>query len=258
MLRFLYAFLETGPQVTIQLYVLLAFQQSNTGASMSEKHAVTMLKILATVGSLSLSMVTYNDDLRMSEGDELSIPGFVVQIFYRLLIIASRILTLVIFTTAFKFYVLIILIAHWVLMAIWVHLDKTAFFTNAAGKFNKCFEIIFQILMGFIYMYCYITTVPGPTLVKQTIYYLLFYFENIIMLVLWIWFNEREFDTFEVSAITTILLTMILGIVFMLLYYKYFHPNTKREGLGREGSAHGERVAGTTAKVVFGRGNVFM
>ena len=255
MLRFLYAFLETGPQVTIQLYILLTFKLDLPDAIITQKHAITIIKIIASVASLSVSMVAYNDDLRATQGEGLSIIGWFFQILYRNLIIASRILIIVLFTTEFKLVVLPVLFCHWMLMIYWVKKDETKFFTKKDGRYNGCFEILFKILMGFIYIFCYITTKDGSTVISQIIYYLLLYLENISMMIAWTMLNDRNLDSFEITAVCVVFLAMILGIVFMLIYYKHFHPSIKRNNKENVAYDCTDSVAITAGKEFFRRRN---
>lgn len=70
--------------------------------------------------------------------------------------------------------------------------------------------------------------VEGPTCIKYVVFYIILFAENTLANVVWI-VNADEAVRNTLYYIPIILLNIvpfIFGIMFMLLYYKVFHPST--------------------------------
>lgn len=70
------------------------------------------------------------------------------------------------------------------------------------------------------------------------IYYLLILVENAALSALWyLYRSPLATDAFAVPALCVIFSSFLTGVVFMLMYYAFFHPNGPR--FGRSMSGHG-------------------
>lgn len=230
----IYAFLETGPQVTLQLYVLLTYQLSQHKGNISKTHAITITKIAFSIVMIAKSLACFKGDVRTALGRKLSIVGLLLQFLYRLMLISSRALAIVLFATVFNHMVFGLLAFHVLIMYFWLKADKKGdekgvFFTRAEGRLNGVFEILTKIVMAVIYTFCFFNVFEGNTLLVQSTYYLLFFAENISMMGAWLLMNGRHFDTYEIVATSLVFLTMFCGIILLVVFYEFFHPSILRE-----------------------------
>lgn len=204
------------------------------GPATNELYAAILVKVLVSVISFPIGLISFNDDLKASHGTKLSACGYACQITYRLLLLASRIITVVLFTWQFKMVAVYVLLVHWCVMIYWVKTDNPNFFAKHDGKFNGCLQALFKLITGFIYIFSYITTNFTDNrciIISQIIYYGLFFMENISMMVAWVMLNGRNCDYFEVISTSAVFLTTVLGIIFMTIYYKVFQPNIQKSNV---------------------------
>jgi len=276
LLRFLYAFMETAPQVIIQLYILLEKVMTNsmqkspspisgnmnnflnaTSSDFStintldsdadamklfvsrtvDHPATQIIKVVITLMGLTIALVGYNSDLRNAKGRDLPLPGFICQILYRFCVITSRILVFVFFLRTFEWYVFVVVfLSTWFLMVGWVVRSKWTFFSKGNQHINQVLDLLLKLLLGYVYVFCYIATHDGSQFWQMVVYYGFFYLENTVLLILCVALGKDTGDLEVVSVVAVSLVLMVCGVVFLYVYYEYFHPKNfrtvgKRRGL---------------------------
>jgi hypothetical protein len=83
--------------------------------------------------------------------------------------------------------------------------------------------------MGWVYVFCFVNLKPEPSRRKYALFYGITLLEEIGMLVSW-WLDASVRDDVDkpwyyYPAIPTVLGSFCLGMVFMFIYYKKFHPS---------------------------------
>ena len=79
--------------------------------------------------------------------------------------------------------------------------------------------------MGWVYEFTMINVKGSPTRWKYTVYYLLMLAENATMISLWFFIPENDPHWYHLPAFVGTSSAFFLGLVFMLLYYKKYHPD---------------------------------
>lgn len=227
MLRLIEAFLESAPQVVLQLYILSVVDHEIQW----DKDWITILSVLLSITSLGWSIVSYTHALRLSAKDKgLSVCGYTFQVTYRLCMVASRVVALVLFATQFEWVVFVVCFVHWIVMICWLHFQGTKFCSSPntpdrSEAVEKCLDRLFSVLMGFIHIFCFINTQEGATRQRVMTYYVLIFVENTLMIAAWYPTRRNSFGWLEYSAASFVLGGFLLGLISMLIYYKLFHPN---------------------------------
>lgn len=73
---------------------------------------------------------------------------------------------------------------HWSVMTFWIILQKTTFCSN------KCEETLYNVVMGFVYCFCYINLQEGNTRYRLMIFYTLIITQNFGSLLLYVLLSD--------------------------------------------------------------------
>ncbi|XP_002154136.2 XK-related protein 6 [Hydra vulgaris] len=222
MLRLVETFLESAPQVVLQLYVL---SQLNRAIDLN-KDWITVLAAVVSLISLAWSIVSYTHALRLCARENgLSLCGYIFQVIYRLSMIASRIVAMVLFASEYTWALFVVIFVHWLCMFIWLHFQNTNFCYSSNNLRRIFYEYTFISVLAFVYVFCFINAKKGMTRQRVKLYYILFFVENSLMIAAWYPSRKTTFGILEYGSLSIVWGAFILGLVSMLLYYKFFHPN---------------------------------
>ncbi|XP_041484029.1 uncharacterized protein LOC121430726 [Lytechinus variegatus] len=210
MLRLFESFMESAPQVVLQLYIMVATQDENfwTGTSA----AVSLFSLCWALGAYSRAHRKVRRDKKI-----VSWPGLVLQTIWRIGMISSRVMALVLFASVFKAFIFLAVGIHWIGMLVWVHLQKTDFCTNALE------ERLFNCVVATIYVFCFFNLKEGKSRKRVLVFYFTMFVENTVLLL--VWFNFRTVgEWYNVAGFTIVFGGYGIGVVSMVLYYRYLHP----------------------------------
>ena len=179
------------------------------------------LAITSSWISLSWSLVAYHKALRYSHDDHanMSIPGMVFYFLWRLLEIGPRVIALGLFAAMFKFVVLIIMGVHWIFMSSWLFCQKTKFYQN------RCEEKAFNIVCGYVLIFCFLNVRDGRTRYRMLVFYFILFVENWIMIGFWLYFTPQKSAWYYLPVLFTMGIASVLQIIVQLVYYGFFHPH---------------------------------
>ncbi|XP_055042239.1 XK-related protein 6b [Misgurnus anguillicaudatus] len=212
MLRLLETFLESAPQLVLQLCIMI---QKNRAEKLQCVSAV------ASLLSLSWVLASYHKLLRDSRDDKksMSYRGALVHLMWRFFTISSRALSFALFASVFHLYFGIFVVLHWCAMAFWVIHGGTDF------CMSKWEEVLFNMLVGVVYVFCWFNVKEGRTRYRMVVYYSLVLVENTILTALWYAYRDPvTTDSYAASALCGVFLCFMSGVACMVLYYGVLHP----------------------------------
>lgn len=214
MLRLFETYLEGCPQLILQLYAFLERGQANLS-----QYAVIMISCCA----ISWSTVDYQVALRKSLPDKNLLSGFcpkLTYLFYKLFTLLSWTLSIVLLLFVDVKIALFLLLFLWIIGFLWACIRQTQFCNSLSMEF------LYRIVVGVILVFTFFNIKGQDTKCPMSCYYTIRVLGTLgILTVFWTYplsiFNSDYF--IPISAI--VVLALLLGIVFLTVYYGVFHPN---------------------------------
>ncbi|XP_051014840.1 XK-related protein 9 [Acomys russatus] len=218
MLRLFETYLEGCPQLILQLYAFLQYGQANLS-----QYAVIMVSCCA----ISWSTVDFQIALRKSLPDKRLLSGLcpkLMYLFYKLFTLLSWMLTVVLLLFLDVKVALVLLSFLWIMGFVWALINRTQFCSSAGMEF------LYRVVVGFILVFTFFNIKGQNTRWPMSCYYTVRVLGTLgILAVFWVYplfiFNSDYF--IPISAI--IVLSLLLGIIFLIVYYGIFHPNRNTE-----------------------------
>ncbi|XP_077454551.1 XK-related protein 7-like [Stigmatopora argus] len=212
-LRLLESFLKSAPQLVLQLSIMIVAGQVLPLQGLSAS---------ASLMSLAWMVASYQKVLRDSRDDKLpmSYKAVTVQILWHLFTIGARALAFALFASVFQLYFGIFVVAHWCIMTFWIIQGETDF------CMSKWEEIIYNMMVGIVYIFCWFSVREGRTRCRLLTYSLTVFVENVALTATWyVYRGPRTSDFSAVVMVCVVASSYALGTFFMFVYYCLLHPN---------------------------------
>ncbi|XP_048873898.1 XK-related protein 7-like [Brienomyrus brachyistius] len=213
MLRLLETFLKSAPQLVLQLSIMVHSQQM---------HPLQGLSASASLVSLAWMIASYQKVLRDSRDDKMSMSykAVVVQMLWHFFSIGARTIAFALFASVFQLYFGIFIVTHWCIMTFWIIQGETDF------CMSKWEEIIYNMVVGIIYIFCWFNVKEGQTRYRMFIYYFIILVENAALTMLWYLYRGPQASDFSsLIVVCVVVCSFALGMFFMFVYYCLLHPN---------------------------------
>ncbi|KAM8966865.1 XK-related protein 9 [Pelodytes ibericus] len=212
MLRCFKTYLESAPQLILQLYILLAHGQISL---------IQYASILVSVFSISWSTVDYQMCLRKSlqrKGINLGLSA-ITYVMYKLFTLASWILSIVFLLACNPYILAVSLVLQWAAGLCWTWKLNTSFCKTMR------MEILYRIVIGFILLFTFFNAKGPRTRIPVSVYYIVRVFATIGILILCFYFKPFFTRTMLFAVLSiSVVLSLGLGIISLILYYVCFHP----------------------------------
>ncbi|KFM64698.1 XK-related protein 6, partial [Stegodyphus mimosarum] len=216
------SFVKSAPQLVLHTYILT---QNKFPINLPTTRAQAV-NLIAALIELSLSQSSYHRALRRSLPTKRNISksGATVQFLSHLCVISSRVLSLAVFASLYEHWVFVFCAIHWGLMTTWLIFQRTSFCASASGQPRPLEELIFNIVIGVIYVFCFVNVKDEPTRWKYTIYYIIIWIENVTLVVLW--YLRADPDLwFRIPLLSSVVSSLAAGLLLLIIYYQFLHPN---------------------------------
>ncbi|XP_068438403.1 XK-related protein 9 [Clinocottus analis] len=228
MLKLFETFLESVPQLLLQLYIVLGHRDCSV---------LQYLSMAFSFFNIAWALVDYRRCLRRSLPHIKEMPSGLptaIYLLYKLCTITSHILsyTLLLILSPYSTAALTVL---WLLGTTWTHVLQTNFCSSGM------LELLYRAVIGVILTFTFFNVKGQDTKVAMIIYYLFYTFVNVSApLLLALLKPELQTATFFLIVGGLIFVGSVVGLVFLVLYYRFLHPREKLrqadevDGLGKE------------------------
>ncbi|XP_013915236.1 PREDICTED: XK-related protein 9 isoform X1 [Thamnophis sirtalis] len=222
------AFLESTPQLILQIYIVMVSDDSTFSQYLS---------IALSFCSISCATVNFQIIFRKYRPDKNEFSGVfckLIYLFYKLMTLTSWILTIVLLSMLNIIGSIVLLIFLWFGNLIWVITQSTDF-----CKF-KTTEYVYRMIVAIILMFTFFNVKGENTAIVQRVYYVFRIIITVIILCICGYWKSLLDENIDLSTlIIIIVIFLILGIISLIIYYIHFHPNIhctqdEMDGLGVE------------------------
>ncbi|OAF69619.1 XK-related protein 8 [Intoshia linei] len=214
LLRIFEAFLESSPQTILQFYIIFS-SDSNT--------YLAFVSIVVSLLSIAISVAAYHHSLRQNYDSMYStrIPSLIFHTLWHFCMVGSRIIMYSIFAVNFRNWVFLLIGIRWLVMQIWIFIEKTDFGKSLAEK------VLFDFCVSCIYVFTFFNVSDGPTRYRLTLFYFIVLIENVLVCIALTYFYYTDVMLIYWTYIVFIFALYLIGIAFMLTYYHCFHPKSQ-------------------------------
>lgn len=221
-LRLIECFAEAGPQLLLQLCIIVVQRDRIISGDLTRTEIVQLVSMFGSLISMSWALVAYQRTLRsvLSLSKKKKIPlspvGTVVMFLWHTFEVSTRILALGLFASVFPVYFAVVCIVHFGVMLAWIISMKTTFCET------RCEEIIYNIALAVVFLFCYFNPEDSQTRWRYLIYYVFILLENSVLMA--VWYNYSDANTYKLAAVLIHFLGFLMGIMLMVIYYLLLHP----------------------------------
>ncbi|XP_029385220.1 XK-related protein 9 [Echeneis naucrates] len=228
MLKLFETFLESVPQLLLQLCIQLGH---------SESSILQYISMAFSFCNIAWALVDYRRCLRRSLPHIREMPAGLptaIYLLYKLCTITSHILSYSLLLIL-SIYSTVALTGLWLMATIWTYLLHTNFCSS------KGLELLYQAVIGVILTFTFFNVKGKDTKVAMTCYYIFHSVVNLMApLLLGLLKPELQTSPFFLIVSSLIFAGSILGLLSLVLYYLLLHPKGKLgeadelDGLGKE------------------------
>ncbi|XP_059140183.1 uncharacterized protein LOC131928244 [Physella acuta] len=211
-LRLFATFLESAPQLILQIYVIM----DGKGVGW-----FTGISIACSLLSLSWSVTAYSDCQRRAHSSlyRRRLIRLILYWGWQLFMIGARISAFVFFARTYNSWILAVMGVHWLVAFICISVRGTDFGTGC------CETWLLRLACAFIYIFVFLNLNDGPSRWRIVAYYLLVLLENIGMVTIFLVLGNGA-DLILVACLV-VFAGFFLGILCMILYYVFLHPGSR-------------------------------
>ena len=187
------------------------------------------VNIIKSFALFAFSLLSFCRFLRLghenSEILELFSFASVLHLSWRLFMLVSRILVLVLFASSFKHFVFVVVGIHLLFSYFLLRGQKDNYFEKGSLK-----DILLRCAFTCISVFCFFPLDGERTRNWGILYYVVTFTENCIMTIMMLLCGNfcSDFVRFKVIMLIIEWGAFLIGLVSLLLYYGAFHPSKKK------------------------------
>uniref|UniRef100_A0A286XPW3 XK-related protein n=2 Tax=Cavia porcellus TaxID=10141 RepID=A0A286XPW3_CAVPO len=217
MLRLFETFLETTPQLTLVLAIILQSGQAEY---------YQWLGVGTSFVSISWALLDYHRALRtcLPAKSRLGWTAAAIYFLWNLLLLCPRLLAVALFSALFPQYIALHFLGLWLVLLLWVWLQRTDFMPGPAS------EWLYRATVATILYFSWFNVSDGHTRGRATIHLVFLLSDSILLVVTWVIYGPwlpTEVSLHMWLAVGGI--SFLVGLALRLGYYHWLHPSCRWE-----------------------------
>lgn len=141
----------------------------------------------------------------------------------------SRILSISLAATVWPRITGIFCLVHWLFMTFWIFKFQNVTFCIPSNHFEESgiMRFFFSTILGLVYIFTYLSPSEGQGNSRNRYlgYYGLFLVENIFAVAIWATMGTDQYQWYYYPLMIGSITPFFIGIMFLIIYYKFFHPH---------------------------------
>ena len=221
-LRMIHGFAESMTLLLIQTYIACISRDS--------VQEINVISMALSLFNVCWALASFTKNIRQHNVHRLVLTwiGVIFQFMWRLGTLTSRVLVLVLYSTVYTYWVFLVVILHWITMMLWVLSRYAAFYKTKTERLSRLQEVGLSVFVSYIHIFCYVNLEEQSTKLKIVTFYSIMLVENILLMALWTLGEQVTDVSHQVGwdrddIFVAVSVSFFLGLVFMVIYYKYFH-----------------------------------
>lgn len=235
MLKLFEAFLESVPQLLLQLCVVLGHD---------EHSFIQYLSVAFSCFNVAWALVDYRRCLRRSLPRVTEMPSGIptaIYLLYKFCTITSLVLSFSILLILSPYSMAAVLVL-WLLGTMWTHVLQTNFCTSTG------LELVYRAVVGVILVFTFFNVKGQDTKTAMIVYYSIHVLMHFTALLTMSLLKPEMWTSAKFLTVSTLIMGLsTLGLVCLVLYYVLLHPRGKDpiadqvDGLGTETKSAGRQ-----------------
>uniref|UniRef100_A0A3P8NM89 XK-related protein n=1 Tax=Astatotilapia calliptera TaxID=8154 RepID=A0A3P8NM89_ASTCA len=216
-LRFIETFSESAPQLALMLTIIL------------DKCRMQFSLAIGSTLSIASFLTTYDHSMRtfLPEKEKHHMISLVFYFIWNLVLISSRIAALALFASVLPCFIFAHFICSWLVLFFFAWRSKTNFMDDPRG------EWLYRTTVGLIWYFNWFSVAKGMR-IRSVLYHAYILIDICILCGLWCWKMSTDPPDFVTHPLTTaacVVAVYVLGLLFKVIYYTFFHPNLDKDKL---------------------------
>ncbi len=218
-LRYLQTITESAPQLCLQVYIMLRQWDFPT---------FTVVSSVLSLLSLAWSSTTLEKERKIEEQEDYKSSAALLFLIWQLFTLTPRLSAIVVFAYVFRYYAIIFLAAHWLLLSVAILIIQRREYYDGDSLFFSCLAAYPSLFHS--------SETVFPTAspkVEMIMGYILIMLENIFMVTLSLTIEiacSPHIDILKPVAILCLVGGSVVSILFIVLYYLFVDADDMDSG----------------------------
>uniref|UniRef100_A0A8D2CSR6 XK-related protein n=1 Tax=Sciurus vulgaris TaxID=55149 RepID=A0A8D2CSR6_SCIVU len=217
MLRLFETFLETTPQLTLVLAIMLQSGRAEY---------YQWVSICTSFLGISWALLDYHRALRtcLPSKPLLSLGSSVIYFLWNLLLLWPRVLAVALFSALFPDYVALHFLGLWLVLLLWIWLQGTDFMPDPVS------EWLYRATVATILYFSWFNVSEGHTRGRATIHLAFLLSDSVLLSVTWVTHSTWLPGEIPLQMWLPVGgVCLLLGLALRLIYYRWLHPSCRWE-----------------------------